>query len=74
MFTLAATVVGAATMGVAGISQVAIASFGVVTACSYFKEASGSLSGSTASQWRYPVKVSSLSSSLDDDDGDELDI
>lgn len=72
MFTLTA-MIGATTMGVVGISQVAIASVGVVTACSYFNEASGSLSGSTASQWRYPVKVSSLSSFMDDDE-DEPDI
>ena len=74
MFTLMGIT---ATMSIAGISQVVASTLGGVattySCCS--NRSSGSVSGSTTSQWRYPVKVSSVSSFLDDDDeDDELDV
>lgn len=74
MFTLMG--ISAATMSIAGISQVVATTLGAATTYSCCSNgSSGSTSGSTASQWRYPVKVSSVSSFLDDDDeDDELDV
>jgi hypothetical protein len=70
MFTLMG--IGAATMSIAGISQVVATTLGATTVCSCCSnKSSGSVSGSTSSQWKYPVKVSSLSSFLDDDDEDD---
>lgn len=75
MFTLMG--IGAATMSVAGISQAVITTLsGVATTYSCCSNKSScSISGSTEKQWKYPVKVSSVSSFLDDDDeDDELDV
>lgn len=75
MFTLMG--IGAATMSIAGISQVVTSTLGVATtySCCSNKSTCSISGGSTASQWKYPVKVSSVSSFLDDDDeDDELDV
>lgn len=67
--------IGAATMSIAGISQVVATTLGATTVCSCCSNKSSGSVSSTSSQWRYPVKVSSVSSFLDDDDeDDDLDI